>query len=86
MALLEAVIGVPAKFDPATDPLAKPLPQEPDDLRIHVEMCARRYGAIREHMFRVEVAQQGIARILIAVLFVLVASKVIDLDLLAKVL
>ena len=84
MALLEAVIGVPAKFDPATDPLAKPLPQEPDDLRIHVEMCARRYGATREHMARIETAQQGIARILIAVLFVLVASKLIDLDIVSR--
>lgn len=48
MALTEFLAGRAPTYDHDKDPLASPLPQEADDLRIHVEMCAKRYGSIME--------------------------------------
>lgn len=46
MALVDLIIGKAQEYDPDSDPLAKPFPQESEELKLHVELCARRYGAI----------------------------------------
>ena len=46
MALTELLLGQKHEYDPDSDPLAKPFPQESEELKLHVELCARRYGAI----------------------------------------
>lgn len=48
MAFVEFLAGRAPTYEADKDPLASPLPQEADDLRIHVEMCAKRYGNIME--------------------------------------
>lgn len=52
MALTEFLAGRAPTYDHEKDPLASPLPQEADDLRVHVEMCAKRYGNIMEGQAR----------------------------------
>lgn len=48
MALTDFLIGRAPDYDRENDELAKPIMKEAEDLSIHVELCARRYGRIMQ--------------------------------------
>lgn len=76
MALTELFIPK-VQYDPDADPLAKPLPQETEDLSVHVELCARRYGAIMRGQF--ELRQLLVRALALAVLALAAWDKGPDL-------
>lgn len=72
MALTDFLIGRPPEYDHENDPLAKPFPGESEDLAVHAEVCARRYGKIMQGQAKSDLANYDlkvfIAKVAVAVL------------------
>lgn len=52
MSVTDFLVGRAPEYNAEDDQLAKPFPGEVDDLKIHAEICAMRYGKIMQGQFK----------------------------------
>lgn len=86
MSLLDFVLGRAPEYDADADPLAQPDPREFKDPAFHVRQDQRRYAAVMHTVSVNTIETAAIRRLLVAIIFLLVANKVIDLSFLTGLL
>lgn len=69
----------PEQYDPRLDPLAQPVTGERQKLSVHVDQCAMRQVEIKTQLSHIRIERWRDRRLLLAIIALLIVTKVIDL-------
>ena len=76
----------PEPYDPRLDPRAAPVTGERQKLSVHVDQCAMRQVEIKLQLSHIRIERWKDRRLLLAIIALLIVTKVIDLGQIATFL